>query len=95
MKKSLRAQLRALVARHPEWTNKQYADHLMMNIDSLRGALSALKLSNRPGKPRKEPKKKKKQIELEPPSQLPKPQPRVNQVASRAGSSRFGYTKLL
>jgi len=83
---SKRKRLFRLVKLHPDWSYKQYAEALDQSVDSVRGALSALKLSKKT-KEKPAPKVKMRLPE--------KVEPRKSVVASKASSTRFGYTKLM
>lgn len=56
--KSRRQILRELVRKHPDWSNKQLAAELDQSRDTIRGALSKmrikLKVTLRPGRPKKD-----------------------------------------
>lgn len=84
---SLRERLKTLIVEHPDWTSAQYARVLGTTKDSVRGALSAMKLSKH------KPTKKKSKAPRPRPKVLPAKKPVT--VVAKASSNRFGYTRLM
>lgn len=90
---SVRAQLRDLVVKHPDWAYKQYAEVLGVSTDSVRGSLNAMGLSKK--QRRLESEKQTKKVSFKPPKRT-LAQESVSAVSSSATRSRsVGYLKLM
>lgn len=85
---SKRQQLLFLVKKHPNWSNKQYAEHLGQSQASIRGALSDMGIKRQRKSHGNDPYKG-------PLIEGPKPQLTKQAIVSKANSNRSGYLKLM